>query len=46
MSPCVCVCVCVCLCLQHCAMLGHLAPVYCVLFDKTGQRVITVSLSH
>ena len=23
-------------------MLGHLAPVYCVMFDKTGQRIITV----
>ena len=30
--------------LQHRAILGHLAPVFCVLFDHTGQCIITVSL--
>ena len=29
--------------LQFVSILGHLAPVYCCMFDKTGQRVITVS---
>lgn len=27
---------------KHCSILGHLAPVFCVLFDHTGERIITV----
>ncbi len=26
--------------------LGHLSAVYCVLFDRTGQYILTVSISH
>ncbi len=28
---------------KHCSILGHLAPVFCVLFDHTGERIMTVS---
>ena len=27
-----------------CRTLGHLSPVYCVMFDKTGQYIFTVGL--
>ena len=30
---------------QHRAVLGHLAPVFCVAFDVSGQRIISVSIS-
>uniref|UniRef100_A0A1X7T6C9 Uncharacterized protein n=1 Tax=Amphimedon queenslandica TaxID=400682 RepID=A0A1X7T6C9_AMPQE len=26
---------------QHTVILGHLAPVFCLSFDSTGQRIIT-----